>query len=219
MNLFILEHTGEEHGHHIDENMHEESDPLATGLGIAIGLFGILLVLAFALYYFIRRGITIECLNQGRGSRGDIQELTTHFQPTPSNHTNSTVIASSDVENQQFGYDNNIAEFSGGATRINGLTGDNNSFDTASKRLDMLKSNVWTVPRNFLELTHEVVGRGKFGSVIKASVNNRGQKMVNACVQVVPGNIPLSKEFIDSNPFNSMNKIYRFYELLQFLDF
>jgi len=42
---------------------------------------------------------------------------------------------------------------------------------------------------HFLELTHEVVGRGKFGSVIKAIVNNRGQKRISACVQVIPAKI------------------------------
>merc|ERR1711997_9706 len=63
------------------------------------------------------------------------------------------------------------------------------SMIAANERLEGLKSNVWTIPRNFLELTHEVVGRGKFGSVIKAMVNNRGQKMTNACVQVIPAKI------------------------------
>ena len=133
----------------------------------------------------------MNCLERGRGSRGDIQELTTHaVQSSSNNHASSssaTVIASSDVETQRFGYDNNIANFNGSAN-FDASVERNESMSATTHRLDVLRSKVWTVPRNFLELTHEVVGRGKFGSVIKASVNNRGQKMINACVQVVPGN-------------------------------
>ena len=144
-----------------------------------------MLLLAMGIYCFVRRGISISCLERGRGSRGDIQELTTHVQSTPNNHSSATVIASSDVETQHFGYDNNINNFSGGAN----FDGEGNeSMSATHQRLDALRAKVWTVPRNFLELSHEVVGRGKFGSVIKAMVNNRGQKMTNACVQVIPGN-------------------------------
>ena len=147
-------------------------------------LFGIVLVLAIALYYFIRRGVSISCLERGRGSRGDIQELTTHTRSN--NHANSaTVIASSDIDNQPFAYDNNLANLNGSATNFHDVK--NESMLATDQRLDVLKSKVWTIPRNFLELTHEVVGRGKFGSVIKAVVNNRGQKMINTCVQVIPG--------------------------------
>ena len=142
-----------------------------------------------ALYCFLRRGFGRNCLDRGRGSRGDIQELTTHaaysVPPTSTNHHRmSTVIASSDTETQEFGYDNDIANFNASVVRGTG----NESTLAINQKLDALRGKVWTIPRNFLDLTHEVVGRGKFGSVIKATVNNRGQQMTNACVQVVPGN-------------------------------
>lgn len=44
------------------------------------------------------------------------------------------------------------------------------------------------MPRNFLELTHEVIGRGQYGSLVKGTVNKRGAiEAVN--IQVVPGKI------------------------------
>ena len=132
----------------------------------------------------------MNCLERGRGSRGDIQELTTHsVQSNSNNHASSsaTVIASSDIETQHLGYDNNIANFHGSANFDESVVR-NETMSATNNKFDVLRSKVWTVPRNFLELTHEVVGRGKFGSVIKATVNNRGQKMINSCVQVVPGN-------------------------------
>ena len=184
--MYFFDFPDEIDDHHPHRNEEEKgsSDPLAIGLSVAIVLFGMVLVLAIALYYFIRRGISISCLERGRGSRGDIQELTT--QTRSNNHANSsTVIASSDVDHQSFGYDNNLANFNGSATNFHDIR--NESMIAANQRLEGLKSNVWTIPRNFLELTHEVVGRGKFGSVIKAMVNNRGQKMIKACVQVIPG--------------------------------
>ena len=54
--------------------------------------------------------------------------------------------------------------------------------------MDKLRDQVWQIPRNFLELTHEVIGRGKFGSVVKAKVNKRGAEEV-AIAQVVPGKL------------------------------
>ena len=186
--MYFFDFLDEIDDHHPHRNAEEKgsSDPLAIGLSVAIVLFGMVLVLAIALYYFIRRGISISCLERGRGSRGDIQELTT--QTRSNNHANSsTVIASSDVDHQSFGYDNNLANFNGSATNFHDIR--NKSMIAANERLEGLKANVWTIPRNFLELTHEVVGRGKFGSVIKAMVNNRGQKMIKACVQVIPGRI------------------------------
>jgi hypothetical protein len=60
------------------------------------------------------------------------------------------------------------------------------SFSVASSSvLEHVRDRVWHVPRNFLALSHEVVGRGRFGSVIRARVNVRGVD-VPAVVQVVP---------------------------------
>ena len=40
--------------------------------------------------------------------------------------------------------------------------------------LESLKGKVWIIPKNFVELSHEVVGRGRFGSVIKAVLHSGG---------------------------------------------
>ncbi len=51
-----------------------------------------------------------------------------------------------------------------------------------------LRQRVWQIPRNFLELSHVVIGRGRFGSVLKGKVNKRGVEEA-AIVQVVPGKL------------------------------
>jgi len=62
------------------------------------------------------------------------------------------------------------------------------------QKLDVLRTRTWSIPRNFLELSHEVVGRGKFGSLVKGHVNKNGQQV--ACnVQVVPGFIKHNLNF------------------------
>jgi len=59
---------------------------------------------------------------------------------------------------------------------------------SAESYLDSLRSKIWMIPRNFVELSHEVVGRGKFGSVMKGSVN-QGSQFTGCNVQVVPNKI------------------------------
>jgi len=74
---------------------------------------------------------------------------------------------------------------------------DNDSVDdgfNSQARMDNIRAQVWNIPRNFLELTHEVIGRGKFGSLVKGKVNKRGHiEAVN--IQVVPGKILEEDEF------------------------
>ncbi len=56
--------------------------------------------------------------------------------------------------------------------------------DSAScSALDALKGRVWQIPRNFFRLTGEVVGKGSFGSVIRATVLVEGERQA-AVVQV-----------------------------------
>ena len=59
-----------------------------------------------------------------------------------------------------------------------------------------IRRSVWQIPRNFLDLSHVVIGRGKFGSVIKGKVNNRGAEDA-AIVQVVPGKMMDEREMRD----------------------
>ena len=68
--------------------------------------------------------------------------------------------------------------------------------EVASSETDPLagiRQTVWQIPRNFLDLSHVVIGRGRFGSVIKGRVNNRGAEDA-AIVQVVPGKIMDERE-------------------------
>ena len=34
-------------------------------------------------------------------------------------------------------------------------------------KMDSIRSRIWNIPVNFLELSHEVIGRGRFGSLVK----------------------------------------------------
>ena len=51
---------------------------------------------------------------------------------------------------------------------------------SGQESLQSLKGKLWMIPKNFVELSHEVVGRGRFGSVIKARVHSSGGG-VTAC--------------------------------------
>ena len=83
---------------------------------------------------------------------------------------------------------NNIAEKN--TIYYQGYTLDEEVEDGSSP-LAKLRSKVWQMPRNFLELTHEVIGRGKFGSVIRGQVTQQspGGAPHAAVVQVVPPQI------------------------------
>ena len=68
--------------------------------------------------------------------------------------------------------------------------------EVASSETDPLagiRQTVWQIPRNFLDLSHVVIGSGRFGSVIRGRVNNRGAEDA-AIVQVVPGKIMDERE-------------------------
>ena len=44
---------------------------------------------------------------------------------------------------------------------------DNESVENQVSKMDSIRSRVWNIPVNFLELSHEVIGRGRFGSLVK----------------------------------------------------
>ena len=152
-----------EHEHH--DEMSEDDETLSFGLSVAIGIMSVLLVCILAFYAFLRYS---TYRRKNRGSRGDIQELTTH-------------VSSIDAESaacSNFAFDNDSVD---------------DGFNSQA-RMDNIRAQVWNIPRNFLELTHEVIGRGKFGSLVKGKVNKRGHiEAVN--IQVVPGKILEEDEF------------------------
>jgi endothelial-specific receptor tyrosine kinase len=143
------------HDHH-DDKAGGHGDNLAIGLSVAIAIFGVILAMVVIFYAYLRW--TTYKGARSRGSRGDVQELTTHI---------------SSIETQ------NYAVY------------DNDSVDARSHvgpQMEVLRTKVWNIPRNFLDLTHEVIGRGRFGSLVKGTVNkNSLREAVN--IQVVPGKI------------------------------
>ena len=56
---------------------------------------------------------------------------------------------------------------------------------TAEEYLESLKGKVWLIPKNFLEVSGEVLGEGKFGSVVRATVSSQGRP-VSCNTQVIP---------------------------------
>lgn len=106
----------------------------------------------------------------GRGSHGDVQELTAQQQ-----------LSAAELE---AGYAHN-----GGSSQYayanDAMSGETTS-TYAELDMDALRQKVWEIPRNFLELSGKVLGSGKFGSVIAGKVNKRGTEAA-AIVQVVKG--------------------------------
>jgi len=64
----------------------------------------------------------------------------------------------------------------------------NDAMRSAEDYLDSLKDKVWIIPKNFVELSHEVLGRGKFGSVMKGQVSANGQ-LIPCNTQVIANKI------------------------------
>ena len=48
---------------------------------------------------------------------------------------------------------------------------DNDSVENQVSKMDFIRSRIWNIPVNFLELSHEVIGRGQFGSLVKGRIN------------------------------------------------
>jgi len=59
---------------------------------------------------------------------------------------------------------------------------------TAADYLASLTSRVWQIPRNFLEVNTEVVGRGRFGTVMRATVH-QGATDVVCTAQIIPNRL------------------------------
>ena len=130
-----------------DSQTATSSSALTTGLVVAVVLGALLLVAAVVVFLVVRRRAGRHFR---RGRRPDTQELT---QTT----SQDAVQAAIDVEANGYIHDKGDTLRSG------------------EEYLESLKSKVWLIPKNFVELSHEVVGRGRFGSVIKASVHNGGR--------------------------------------------
>ena len=109
----------------------------------------------------------------GRGSNGDVQELTSQQQ-----------LSAAELE---AGYAHNAHDGGQYAYANDAMSGETTSTN-ADLDMDALRQKVWEIPRNFLELSGKVLGSGKFGSVIAGKVNKRGTEAA-AVVQVVQGKL------------------------------
>ena len=68
------------------------------------------------------------------------------------------------------GSQGDIQELTTHVSNIN-MAFDNESVEDHISKMESIRSKVWNIPVNFLELSHEVIGRGRFGSVVKGQVN------------------------------------------------
>ena len=48
--------------------------------------------------------------------------------------------------------------------------------EVIERHLEAVKNQIWTIPRNFLDIAtdQEPIARGKFGTVLQATVNKQG---------------------------------------------
>ena len=121
---------------------------MALGLTIAIVVALAILFVALGLLFYIRR-----CRNgsAGKGSTSDVHEL------TPRKSTGG-------------GGDSDSVD--GGASSSVVSVHD----EVVERRLEAVKNQIWTIPRNFIDIAteHEPIARGKFGTVLSATVNKQG---------------------------------------------
>ncbi|XP_046407211.1 putative tyrosine-protein kinase Wsck isoform X2 [Ischnura elegans] len=121
------------------DDMTESDSGVVVGLSIAIGIFGLFLLLSIVGYFLLRRK-----LERRRGTASEHQELSLHGPMA-------------EVESSGYIHDAYIAEDEGPINHY-----------------DNLKKRVWNIPKNFLEIRSEVIGQGKYGSVVKGTVRQRG---------------------------------------------
>ena len=130
-----------------------------TALVVCIVIASIVLLVALAFFVFVRKNLGARF----RGRRYDTQELTNH---TPS---------SAEAMTTENGYMDN-----------NGYIDDGSQFRTREDYLHSLEGKVWQVPRNFVDIQNEVLGRGKFGTVMNGTVVLNGGEQVGCNVYVIP---------------------------------
>lgn len=167
--LQFLNHDSESEDYHdsinhVSDRLNNEAveeqgtSPLVLGLTVAIIVAAIVLIGAILVFVYLRHSLGARL----RRRRTDTQELTSQSQSTPS------------IDLGETGYIDNGHV--------------NEAMRTAEDYLDSLKDKVWIIPKNFVELSHEVLGRGKFGSVMKGQVSANGQ-LIPCNTQVISNKI------------------------------
>merc|ERR1719362_2542341 len=138
------------------ENAEGSPSSVVVGLTVATVLAAVLLLGAVAIFVYLRHSLGTRFTR-----RGDTQELTAQLptaQPI-------------DLES------------SGGYLGDGSYT--NEVMRTAEEYLESLRGKVWLIPKNFVEASGEVLGQGKFGSVVRATVSSQAGPL--PCnTQVIP---------------------------------
>jgi hypothetical protein len=173
--------AGEGHPHHHDDDHDPERSELRekevestqsrpddaspsaqTGLIVAVVVVAVALIIALLIFLVLRYSLPRRMRRARR--RPDTQELT------------ASVATVDPVEN---GYLDNDAYTAKVADEPR----------TAAEYLASLTNRVWQIPRNFLEVNTEVVGRGRFGTVMRAIVH-RGSSVTAVCTaQIIPNKL------------------------------
>ena len=166
--LKVLDYDSESDDHddtnHVSDKFGNEAasdqgtSPLVLGLTVAIISAAVILIGAILVFVYLRHSLGARL----RRRRPDTQELTSHTQSTPS------------IDLGETGYIDNGHV--------------NEAMRSAEDYLDSLKDKVWIIPKNFVDLSHEVLGRGKFGSVMKGQVSANGQ-LIPCNTQVISNKI------------------------------
>lgn len=139
---------------------------MVIGLSVAIGVFGFLLLLSVVVYFLLRRHLGRRRQNsdhQELSLQGPMIEIVSqchkklHFSPIT-----FTVFSNN--------YYPCLQEPNGYAH--NGFIPEEE--DERVNHYENLKCQVWNIPRNFLEVKSEMLGVGRYGSVMRGTVQQRG---------------------------------------------
>ena len=136
----------------------ESSSGDNTALIVCIVVALVVLFVALAFFIFVRKNLGQKI----RRRRADTQELTTNNTPS-----------SAEAMENGFVDNNGYIEETGA------------QFRTREDYLQSLEGKVWQVPRNFVDIQNEVLGRGKFGTVMNGTVVINGEQE-NCNVYSVP---------------------------------
>jgi len=141
----------------------EDLSPTAqTALIAAVVVVSALLLIALLIFLILRYSLPRRLRRMRR--RPDTQELTAS-------------VATIDPVEQ--GYLENGSAHLGGTDEQR----------TAADYLASLTNRVWQIPRNFLEVNTEVVGRGRFGTVMRATVHHGTTATAVCTAQIIPNRL------------------------------
>ena len=124
------------------------SSTLTTLLVVGVVVGGLLLAIAIIIFVVLRRRVGSPL----RRSRSDTQELTS----------------------QQ----NNVGTSTSPATAaVAAYSQENDEILASELDFNLMKAKTWMIPKNFVDVSGEVLGRGRFGSVFKGQVQANGRVM------------------------------------------